>query len=293
MLFTNIYFFLRSFRRELFPVLMFAQCFGIMPICNGKSSFKIKLLSFRMLGCLLVHIAIAFLLLTLIYYYVKVQNFDYSKIVAIIFFFNCFAIALNFVYIARKLPSLMDSWSELEARFPNGEHDTGHVGKILAVSMSLALVEHLLSKYEDYERAALCFHRSSSKFETFVRCIMPKFFQVWHYNHFFGVYIITTCFLSTVLWNFADVFLITIFSVIFVKLKKFNRKIQRQSFRHCDEKFWLKARLNYVALHEQMKAMNCVMSCLLLLSLLNDFYFICNQALGVFKWVCRRVWWSI
>lgn len=246
---------------------------------------KVKALSFKALHCLLVHISIIVMLSTLIYFFVIAgEKFDYGKIVAVIFFLNCFAIALNFVFIALKLPRLINSWNKVESDFPEGHNNNnGNTRNILAVFMTLAIFEHLLSKAVDYESASFCFHVHPTKFEAFSRSIIPTFFKIFPYNHLLAVYVILTCFFSTVLWNFSDVFLITIYFVIFTKLKKFNRKIVEMKFRHHEEKFWITARHNYIAIHEGVKKTNCVISSLVMFSILNDFYFVCNQILGAFK----------
>jgi hypothetical protein len=267
MLTANIYSFRRSFHQDLHPLLLFACFFGIMPInISNHSSMKTKLLSFRMIYCLLIHVLVAIMLFTLIYFFVSDQNFDYGKLVPVIFFFNCFAIAINFVYIARRLPQLMDSWSKVEAEFDDEERDVKSKltsSKILAIFMTVSFIEHFSSKVVDYERATYCFDVYPRKFEAISRGIIPAFFQLWQYTHSFGFYVIITCFLATVLWNFCDIFLIIIFYVTFTKLKKFNRKISKMKFQNFDEKFWLRTRLNYVGIHEQVKTSSHVSSCLL------------------------------
>lgn len=254
-----------------------------MPLIT-RTEKRVKLLSCKTIQCSLVHVFIAIMLSTLIYYFVSAdEKFDYGKVVAVIFFSNCFAIAVNFVFIAQKLPQLTTSWSNLESEFSDEEEFDQNSWKILSVFMTTAICEHVLSKAVDYESASFCFHVYQSKFEAFSRSIIPTFFKIFPYHHLLAAYVVLTCFLSTVLWNFSDVFLITIYFIIFTKLKKFNRKIVKMRFRHHDERFWFNARLNYIAIHERIMDTNCVISCLVMLSILNDFYFVSNQILGAFK----------
>lgn len=277
----------RSFHRDLHPLLLFAQCFGIMPWSASTNTTKVKILSCKASLCLLVHVFIAVMLATVIYYCVNVsEKFDYGKFVDVVFFTNCLAIAINFIFIARKMPKLLLSWKKFESEFDvvgESEKFNGSTGKILAVFMTFAIFEHFLSKATDYESASFCFHVYPTKFEAFSRAIIPTFFKMFPYHNLLAVYVILTCFLSTVLWNFSDVFLITIYFVIFSKLKKFNRKIDGMRFENREEKFWFNVRLNYIAVHERIMETNCVISCLVMLSILNDFYFVCNQVLGALK----------
>lgn len=231
------------------------------------------------------------MMLTLIYYFINESKFDYGNIVPLIFLLNSFVIALNFIYIARKWPNLLESWSKMEIDFPDiGQDRNTKSWRILAMFMTLAFFEHFFSKVEDYEGATFCFDHYTTKFEAFTRNIIPLFFNVFSYNHVLGVYVILTAVFSTILWNFCDVFLITIFFVIYTKLKKFNQNIVNMRSRHDDKNFWINARLNYVAIHEQVKATNHVISCLVVFSILNDFYFICNQVLAAFRWTYLLVW---
>jgi hypothetical protein len=273
----------RSFHQDLRPLLLFAQYLGIIP-WRSKREHRVKLLSCRAMFCFVVLAAIVTMLSTLIYFNAFVSDkFDYGKVVDVIFFTNCLAIAVNFVLIAPKLPKLSASWRKFESEFDEEENSDENSWKILSIFMTFAILEHLLSKAVDYESASFCFHVHPSKFEAFSRSLIPAFFKILPYRNFLGVYVILTCFLSTVLWNFSDVFLITIYFVIFTKLKKFNRKIDETRFNHREEKFWFKARLNYFALHEKILETNYAISCLVMLSILNDFYFVCNQILGAFK----------
>lgn len=240
-----------------------------------------------MVYCWLVQALNVMMLLTLVYRFTHEHNFDYSKILPLVFFFNCFAMAMNFIYISRKLPELLRSWRKFDLDFPTIHNEASLSLKILSIFMTVAFIEHFASKVQDYDRASYCFDFYPTKFEAFTRSIIPKFFKVWPYSHPLGVYIVLTCFLSTVMWNFGDVFLITTFVAISGKLKKFNRKIVAARARYSDENFWREARLNYAALHEQVKSTNCVISCLVMISLLNDFYFVCNQALGALKLVSQ------
>lgn len=233
--------------------------------------------------CLAVQVSIVVMTLTLIYYFICEQSFDYGKVVPVVFFFNNLIIAINFVYITRKLSRLSESWRSVEAEFSD-QKPNRDTTRILIAFMAAAFVEHFLSKVEDFlSLPAICVDRYSTVFEALSRSIMPIFFIVFPYTHFAGAYVIFTCFFSTVLWSFADVFLIAICCVIYAKLKKFNRKIVEMRFRHDDGNFWRRARLNYVAIHEQIMETNGVVSLLLTIALLNDTYFVCIQILSALR----------
>jgi Trehalose receptor len=260
---------------------MFAQSFGIMPI--DLSSLRVKVPSCSLIYCFTVQLSIVIMMLTLIYFFINEHSFDYGKVVPVVFFLLNLSIAINFVCITRKLSRLTESWERVESEFPD-EQPNRTTTRIFVAFMTAAFVEHFLSKVEDYlNLPEICLDRYSTKFEALSRSIMPVFFMVFGYSHFTGAYVIFTCFVSTVLWNFADVFLIAVFCVISTKLKKFNRKLVGMRFCHGDEKFWRRARLNYVAIHDQTHATNHDISPLLVLVLLGDTYMMCNQVLGALR----------
>lgn len=255
-----------------------------MPIKNVKSNLRVKLLSFSMFYCLLVQTCIIILMLTIIYYFFVATKFEYNSILPIVFFLNSILIAITSIYISYKLPQLLDSWKQTELfDGPHGSKFGFRSKRLLAIFMIFAFFEHFVSKVLDFKSSSVCFDHYATKFEAFTRHIIPAFFRVFPYTHLSGVYVLLTCFYSTVLWNFSDVFLITISCIVYSKLRKFNRKIKAMKSHYDDKNFWRQSRLNFMAIHEQVKSTNYITSFLVMLSLLNDFYFICNQVLGAFK----------
>lgn len=239
-----------------------------------------------MIYCLVLQACIILVLYTQIYGFIVDHNFNYGRVMPVVFYLDSLLISFNFVIIARNLPRLASSWNELDSKY----HD--QVGKrkppksILRALVAFGLAaffEHFLSKVEDYEVASYCFHRHRSAFETFVRTILPTFYMAFNFNFFNGLFIVVISLFSTILWNFSDVFQITVFYGIYSKLRSFNKRIAAQENRHYDEQFWLEARMNYAAIHENVKSTNDIMSFTIALALVTDFYITCNQVLGAFK----------
>lgn len=79
----------------------------------------------------------------------------------------------------------------------------------------------------DYRRASLCFPYYPSKFSAFCQSIIPNFFKVISYNDFNGIYLLVTCFLSTIYWNFIDVFIIIVCYTLYKKFQMLNDKVSR------------------------------------------------------------------
>lgn len=259
-----------------------------MPIYDMTSTSAKNWFNWRTIYCLVLQACIILVLLTQIYGFIIDHNFNYGRVMPVVFYLDSLLISFNFVYIARNIPRLASSWNDLDKKYPEQvDNDTRpkRIFKALVAFGLAAFFEHFLSKVEDYEVASYCFHRHKTGFETFVRTILPTFYMAFDFNFFNGLFIVVISFFSTVLWNFSDIFQITVFYGIYSKLRNFNKRIARQTNRHYDEQFWLDARMNYTAIHENVKSTNDVMSFTIALALVTDFYITCNQVLGAFKWV--------
>lgn len=266
-------------------MLAFARWVGIMPIFNVQSSEKLKLFHWRLSFCLLLQISFVLILCSQFHGFFIDQSFDYGKFIPVMWYINSLLISMNFVHISRNIGPLLSSWKRLESRYRDQKNreSSKRFLKFFVCFGLIASFEHFLAKVEDYEVASFCFHRHQTKLEALARTNVPSFFTIFAFNHFNGVFILLISLFSTILWNFSDVFLITVFYVIYVKLQKFNRKIARQKYQHGNKQFWLDTRLNFVALHDHVKDTNALLSFGLVQSLLTDFYITCNQVLGAFK----------
>lgn len=268
--------------------MSFAHWFGVMPIYDIKSTASEKipnLFDWKIIYCIVLQACIVLVLCTQIYGFIVDPNFNYGRVMPVVFYLDSLLISFNFVYIARNIPRLARSWNELDSQYHYqvDMENPKWISKALAAFGIAALLEHFLSKVEDYEVASFCFHLHQTAFEAVVRTIIPTFYMVFHFNFFNGVFIVLISLFSTILWNFSDVFQITLFYGIHLKLRSFHKRVAAQKNRHCNEQFWLEARMNYTAIHENVKATNSIMSFTIALALVTDFYITCNQVLGAFK----------
>lgn len=222
----SIAFFTFTFILHLSSVLMFAKIFGIMPLSRLDSPSKrnFKLFVPGMIYCLAVEVSIAFMLVVLFYQFIDEGKSDYGELVPAIFFFNCFAISLNFIYIAKKLPELIESWTlmEFESKI---DGKVKHIKTILITFMCIPFLEHLLSKATDYERASYCFENYDTPTEAFLKGIITNFFKVLNYRLSLGIYVMLTCFYSTILWNYCDIFLIIMCYIMWKYMSVLNQKV--------------------------------------------------------------------
>lgn len=272
----------RSFQNSLKPLFVFAQLSGI-PLFT----FRDKFLILKIVYSSIVLISISFMIFPLIID--PIIDFNvYERVVAVIFYVDCFTISIIFLYISTKISNLLNSWKNFEFAHQD-ESGFESSKKFVIIFISLAFCEHLLSKFVVYREAELKVkfknENGISMFEAFATLINKSFFEIFPFTPAAGIFVIISCFYSTILWNFADCFLITVYLTMESKLKNFNRKIRESIQQYDDVSFWFSARNNFVSLHEQIKLTNYIISPLVMITVLNDFYFICHQLLGAFKWV--------
>jgi hypothetical protein len=272
-----------TFQRSLESLILFAQFFGI-PLWNQHSSRNCRFSIFNLFYSSIVVTSIIFMIFPLLIDRVA-EGGIYERVVAVIFYGDCLMIAIIFGYISMKLKNLFETWQKFEFEF--SDESGFQLSRVfVTIFMSLAFVEHLLSKLVVNEIAELSWrNETSSKFEAFSTLINKSFFEIFPFSIFGGFFAILACFYSTILWNFADCFLITIYVTMTIKLQSFNNKIYEfemiQGF--YDVNFWHKARRNFIGIHQQIKITNFVISPLVMMTVLNDFYFICHQLLSAFK----------
>lgn len=238
---------------------------------------KKKIVFARILYSSLVMVSILFMIFPLLIDPVVEINI-YERIVAVIFYADCFMIAVVFGYISSHFSRLIESWRNFEFQF-HDESGFGGSSRFIIIFMSLALGEHLLSKFVVFEDA----QGSDGMFEAFATLINKSFFEIFPFSPIAGIFVIVTCFYSTILWNFADCFLITVYLTLTAKVKNFNETLRESSCQYHDNVFWYATRHNFVRLVNQIKLTNTIISPLVMITVLNDFYFICHQLLGAFK----------
>lgn len=234
---------IRKVSHALHPVLVFAQLFGIVPFLSIKNSssstckFSLMKIILRNINCFIVQCSLGVMLYAIIYHPVSSAKVDsYDEVFIGISFINSIVIAIAFVRLSFKLNILYKEWREfdLHVNQVTGKYDVENDNKsafnsrlILVMFMIMGFIEEFLSKTTDYESTVPCFSRYGSSFEGFTRGIIPSFFKVFTYSHYWGAFVIIISFYRAAILNLSDVFLVTTHHVIHMKLKKFNDGIVR------------------------------------------------------------------
>lgn len=225
----------RNISDALHPVLVFAQFFGIIPVLSIKSSSrKFNLLSILLKNIYTFAVQCSFCVMLLILFYIPFKirrKFTYDEFVIFMCYFNCFLIAIAIFKFSYKLPTLFREWIYFDYYVThvndvdNGKFKALNSVHILIIFMIMTLIEDILSYATDYESSSRCFHLYESSFEGFTRGIIPSFFKVFTYSHYWGAFFIITRFYRSIIWSFSNVFLVVIYYVIYNKVQKFNEKI--------------------------------------------------------------------
>lgn len=80
-----------------------------------------------------------------------------------------------------------------------------------------------------------------------------------------------------------DLFIMLISIALSTRFEQMNHRLNRARDKHLDELFWYNTRMNYAQLTELVEMVDGYLSNLILLSSLNNLYFICFQLLNIFQ----------
>ncbi|XP_037946074.1 gustatory receptor for sugar taste 61a [Teleopsis dalmanni] len=102
----------------------------------------------------------------------------------------------------------------------------------------------------------------------------------------------------TVIWNFPDFFIILISLGLSTRFQQFATRIQTLTGRFVPDSLWCELRQHHIKLCELMEYVDEQLSNIVLISALNNMYFICNKLLNIFskqRWPINYIyfWFSL
>ncbi|XP_001997418.2 gustatory receptor for sugar taste 61a [Drosophila grimshawi] len=287
---------LDTFHRAIRPYLCLAQVFGMMPLANVLSNdpqlVKFQLRSsgtfFSMLFLLLGGFKTMRLTAKLIEGGINAKN-----IVGVVFFSSGMIICLNFISLARGWSRLIVPWNGIDIIMlfpPYAPTKRSLRFKLLITGCTLGcltLAEHCLyyaSSYYNYSMQFLNCQANVTRVP--LRGYMNKefagFFDNMPYNFIFIFYSFFLNFTFTFIWNFMDTFIILISIGLAQRFQQFATRVLSLANRHVTDAVWHELRMHHILLCELMDLVEANMSHIVLLSCLNNIYFICNKLLTIF-----------
>ncbi|XP_068149019.1 gustatory receptor for sugar taste 61a [Drosophila tropicalis] len=287
---------LDTFHRAIRPYLCLAQIFGIMPLSNvlSRDPQEVK---FRMRSMGMVF-TVVFLLLgglktIIVADRLLTVGLNAKNMVGLFFFIMGMIICASFVSFARCWSRLIVPWSCLDILmlFPPyipPKRSLKYKLRLLGTCLSIvAMVEHALyyaSGYYSYRMHVLHCHTNHSRitFASYVQKEFADIFEIIPYNIISVFYAFFLNGTFTFIWNFMDLFIMLVSLGLAQRFQQFARRVLKLANCFVPDALWSDIRMDHVRLCELLELVDFSMSVIILISCLNNVYFICNALLAIF-----------
>lgn len=186
-------------------------------------------------------------------------------------------------------------WSEKEKRFLKfpykrvGWKLSKKVRVTAIVILCLACGEHVLflvtSGYNQYKKVERCNVTVENPLSFFLRNQFHFFFVQVKFNLALGLFVEIVNISMTFAWNYMELFVMIVSIGLYTRFQQINNRLEGMRRRVLPETQWGDVRTDYVTLCELMEKVDYELRYLLLLSNLNNLYFICFQLFNIYEWV--------
>lgn len=222
-----------TFHQAIYPVLIVAQCFGVMPVCNVTSkcptglsstrkSLRFMFAVFVMMSCGLEAV------FTITWTFGT--HVEFGKMVILVFYVTNFMSFCCFMSLAKAWPTLMMRWHDVEKKLPQPVTKqqklamSVRVRRIAVIILTLSAVEHILSIISSVAVVLDC-PRINNIIKAYYVHNFPQVFSFFSYSHLLGVYVKFIHVTSTFVWSYADLFIMIISCGLSSKFKQINERM--------------------------------------------------------------------
>ncbi|XP_030372204.1 uncharacterized protein LOC115622411 [Scaptodrosophila lebanonensis] len=307
---------LDTFHRAVCPIMLLAQCFAVMPLRNVRQAnprrIRFAVRSLQMLCTLTFLIASSILSLSTLKHLLKI-GVNAKNFVGLIFF-GCVQVAcVLFIVLAHRWPRLIRFWTRTELPFTQIPYDipkrnlSQRVQLSAIIIIALSLGEHafyLISAVLSFKRRIeICSPKHNTtavvSFENYIKQNYDYVFQILPYSPFIGAYILLVNVTCTFIWNYMDLFIMMISKGIAYRFEQITARISKLELEESvPESTFLEIREHYVNMCELLENVDDHLSGIILLSSMNNLYFVCFQLLNIFnqlRWPINYIyfWYSL
>jgi gustatory receptor len=222
-----------SFHRAIYPLMIIATCFGVMPVNNISSKCPAGLTftwkSIRFFFAIFVMISCGLESFSTISWTFS-TNVEFGKLVILIFYVTNLLSFFCFICLAKEWPNLMRKWHEVEKKLPPVETAeekramTWRIRKTAAIILTLSAVEHILSIVSSVAVVLDC-----PKIKNIVKAYyvhnFPQVFKFFSFSHPLGIYVKFIHITATFVWSYADLFIMVVSQGLSAKFKQINERM--------------------------------------------------------------------
>ncbi|CAG9768447.1 unnamed protein product [Ceutorhynchus assimilis] len=188
-----------------------------------------------------------------------------------------------FIDIARKWPNLMRKWDDLDLlmkNYPIAENYLFKMKMVAVVLFILSLSEHIFftATLEVFRHGLPFTEELSLYFNTIFKFV----FMVLPYNIYLGLFLQILNWLWTIVWNYVDVFLISLFISFAFRQKQIEKRVATLIHNRIQgEIHWKETREHFVKLTDLCNELENCISPLVLVSFANKLFVVLYQLMCI------------
>ncbi|XP_058975428.1 gustatory receptor for sugar taste 64a isoform X2 [Musca domestica] len=304
-----------TFQKAVSPILFLGQCFAILPVRGIRRSnpkhLRFSLKSIQVLITLFFMCCNLILTLTTLKHLLKI-GINAKNFVGLAFFGCVQCSCVLFALLAPHWPRLMRYWYRIESIFTQKPYEMPkrnlafRIRLAATVIILMSVAEHglyLASAVFSFKRtqetcAPLINATADISFNNYILKNYDYVFQILPHNMFIGVFILIVNGLCTFIWNYMDMFIMMISKGIAYRFEQITTRINKLANKEVPETVFIEIREHYVKLCELLDCVDEDLSGIILLSCINNLYFVCYQLLNVFnklRWPINYIyfWYSL
>ncbi|XP_046608077.1 gustatory receptor 5a for trehalose-like isoform X1 [Neodiprion virginianus] len=286
-----------SFHCAIGPILLVAQCFGLLPVC-GVLSASSRGLAFRRRTLRAIYASVLTLTMLVVALSsivhmvrsVDTQTFEIkggigAATAGAVFYGNSVLGSFLFLWLAPRWAPLQQEWRAMEQLIDRWGRPRlrRKFSVITGIVLTCALLEHTLSMVKNTPnyRWNTTANMSLNNFLNEYSHNSHEFIiSVWGYNLAVGMFLFVVSKIATFTWNFTDLFVMLVSTGLAERFKTLNTRMTSANATTPTIVEWRVLRENYAALSALVKRVDNEVSPIVLLSFANNLYFICLQLLN-------------
>ncbi|XP_037719824.1 gustatory receptor for sugar taste 64a [Drosophila subpulchrella] len=300
------------FHRAVYPFMFLAQCVAIMPLVGIRESnpkrIRFAYKSIPMIVTLIFMTATCILFLSMLSHLLKI-GITAKNFVGLVFFGCVLSAYVVFIRLAKKWPALIRYWTKTEMVFTKPPYEIPKRNLSRRVQLAaLAIIGMSLGEHALYQvsailtykrRIQLCVNITTvASFDNYMQTNYDYVFQMLPYSPIIGALVLLINGAITFVWNYMDLFIMMISKGLSYRFEQITGRIRKLEHEEVLESVFIQIREHYVKMCELMEFLDSAMSSLILLSCVNNLYFVCYQLLNVFnklRWPINYIyfWYSL
>jgi gustatory receptor len=222
-----------NFHQSMYPALVVAQCFGVLPVLNISARCPLEL-RFTWRSFSFVYAVFVLLCSCLKTIATAAWSFQtsikFGKLGYLVYYSTNFLLFVHFLHMAKAWPEIMRQWHKVEKKlqFISTEEDKQamrlRIQGTATLVLTLCCIDHVVYMTGDVLRVLDCPVVRNVVEAYFIRCF-PETFTFFKYTHALGLSVKLIQTTSDVVWCFADFFIIVLSCGLSGNLRVINNRL--------------------------------------------------------------------